>query len=218
MPSNLETPNPGFGTQNGLGSDLPAFRCLNSITHPLLQPKTNQNLALYCLRSFDALPRRKSADPVYLVNMTYNFFKSTNFSGTLAAVARVCRGLRPPSPIFGPPPSESFFESRSKNPLVTSLLAELERYAGLIVLATNKAQVMDEAMHRRITLVRALTPPPHPSTEPQQARGPLQRKANLPTHHRLLLPIILTPSPPPTHASVHRPSMRFKDNVLSCQR
>mmetsp|Transcript_99722 Transcript_99722/g.171752 ORF Transcript_99722/g.171752 Transcript_99722/m.171752 type:complete len:1098 (-) Transcript_99722:32-3325(-) len=56
---------------------------------------------------------------------------------------------------------ESFFESRTKSPLVTSMLAELERYSGLIVMATNKAYVMDEAMHRRITLAIEFKNPDH---------------------------------------------------------
>ncbi|RNF18158.1 putative AAA family ATPase [Trypanosoma cruzi] len=48
---------------------------------------------------------------------------------------------------------ESIFESRETNPLVTSILAEFEKYDGLIVLATNKAQLIDEAMNRRISLM-----------------------------------------------------------------
>ncbi|RNF00677.1 putative AAA family ATPase [Trypanosoma conorhini] len=48
---------------------------------------------------------------------------------------------------------ESIFESREANPLVTSILAEFEKYDGLIVLATNKAQLIDEAMNRRISLM-----------------------------------------------------------------
>ncbi|ORC84312.1 AAA ATPase [Trypanosoma theileri] len=48
---------------------------------------------------------------------------------------------------------ESIFESRERNPLVTSLLTEFEKYDGLIILATNKAQVIDEAMNRRISLM-----------------------------------------------------------------
>eukprot|EP00667_Euglena_gracilis_P001253 EG_transcript_1254 len=56
---------------------------------------------------------------------------------------------------------EGFFESRTKNPLVTAMLAELERYTGLIVLATNKPSVMDEAMQRRITLAIEFKNPDH---------------------------------------------------------
>ncbi|ESL09869.1 AAA ATPase [Trypanosoma rangeli SC58] len=48
---------------------------------------------------------------------------------------------------------EAIFESREANPLVTSILAEFEKYDGLIVLATNKAQLIDEAMNRRISLM-----------------------------------------------------------------
>nr|CCC53939.1 putative AAA ATPase, fragment [Trypanosoma vivax Y486] len=48
---------------------------------------------------------------------------------------------------------ESLFEAREVNPLVTSILTEFEKYDGLVVLATNKAQVIDEAMNRRISLM-----------------------------------------------------------------
>eukprot|EP01006_Ploeotia_vitrea_P008062 TRINITY_DN19007_c0_g2_i1.p1 TRINITY_DN19007_c0_g2~~TRINITY_DN19007_c0_g2_i1.p1 ORF type:complete len:916 (-),score=128.42 TRINITY_DN19007_c0_g2_i1:39-2519(-) len=56
---------------------------------------------------------------------------------------------------------ESFFESRSKNPTVTSLLVELERYSGLIILATNKPYSLDDAMNRRITLAIEFKAPDH---------------------------------------------------------
>ncbi|EAN80281.1 AAA ATPase, putative [Trypanosoma equiperdum] len=48
---------------------------------------------------------------------------------------------------------ETIFEAREANPFVTSLLAEFEKYDGIVVLATNKAQVIDEAMNRRISLM-----------------------------------------------------------------
>ncbi|EFC45794.1 predicted protein [Naegleria gruberi] len=48
---------------------------------------------------------------------------------------------------------ESFFESRKRsNSDVTALLTEIEKFDGLIILATNKQYELDEAMHRRITL------------------------------------------------------------------
>nr|CCC95866.1 unnamed protein product [Trypanosoma congolense IL3000] len=48
---------------------------------------------------------------------------------------------------------ETLFEARENNPFVTSVLAEFEKHDGIIILATNKAQVMDEAMNRRISLM-----------------------------------------------------------------
>jgi SpoVK/Ycf46/Vps4 family AAA+-type ATPase len=56
---------------------------------------------------------------------------------------------------------ESFFETRESNPLVTALLAEFEKYSGMIILATNRAQVIDEAMNRRISLVIEFKLPSH---------------------------------------------------------
>lgn len=56
---------------------------------------------------------------------------------------------------------ELLFEDRSTNPTVTALLAEFERYEGLIIMATNKAQNMDEAMNRRISLMIEFRPPDH---------------------------------------------------------
>jgi len=48
---------------------------------------------------------------------------------------------------------ESFFETRNKiTSQVNSLLTEIERFDGLIVMATNRATELDEAMFRRITL------------------------------------------------------------------
>ena len=56
---------------------------------------------------------------------------------------------------------ESFFENRESNPLVTSVLAQFERYEGLIIMATNRAQVIDEAMNRRISLMVEFKLPDH---------------------------------------------------------
>eukprot|EP01130_Rhizamoeba_saxonica_P002735 TRINITY_DN1249_c0_g1_i1.p1 TRINITY_DN1249_c0_g1~~TRINITY_DN1249_c0_g1_i1.p1 ORF type:complete len:633 (+),score=125.88 TRINITY_DN1249_c0_g1_i1:1566-3464(+) len=49
---------------------------------------------------------------------------------------------------------ESLFESRNNvaKSEVTSILTEIERYDGIIILATNRAYDLDEAMHRRITV------------------------------------------------------------------
>jgi len=48
---------------------------------------------------------------------------------------------------------ESIFESRDKgNVAVNVLLTEFERHDGLVILATNRAFDLDEAMHRRITI------------------------------------------------------------------
>lgn len=56
---------------------------------------------------------------------------------------------------------ESLFEDRQSNTTVTALLSEFERYDGLIILATNKAQNFDEAMNRRISLMMEFRPPDH---------------------------------------------------------
>lgn len=60
---------------------------------------------------------------------------------------------------------EALFESREVNPLVTSVLTEFEKNDGLIIMATNKAQVMDEAMNRRISLMVEFKLPSHPMRE-----------------------------------------------------
>ena len=60
---------------------------------------------------------------------------------------------------------ETFFETRESNPLVTSLLAEFEKYDGMIILATNRAQVIDEAMNRRISLIIEFKLPSHQMRE-----------------------------------------------------
>ncbi|KEG11353.1 AAA ATPase [Trypanosoma grayi] len=80
---------------------------------------------------------------------------------------------------------ESIFESRESNPLVTSILAEFEKYDGLIVLATNKAQVIDEAMNRRISLMVEFRLPD------QQMREKIWR-AHLPRHLALHDDVSLT--------------------------
>ncbi|KAG5511099.1 hypothetical protein GH5_07306 [Leishmania sp. Ghana 2012 LV757] len=56
---------------------------------------------------------------------------------------------------------ESLFEDRTSNATVTALLSEFERYDGLIILATNRAQNFDEAMNRRISLMMEFRPPDH---------------------------------------------------------
>jgi SpoVK/Ycf46/Vps4 family AAA+-type ATPase len=56
---------------------------------------------------------------------------------------------------------ESLFEDRQSNTTVTALLSEFERYDGLVILATNKAQNFDEAMNRRISLMMEFRPPDH---------------------------------------------------------
>eukprot|EP00668_Euglena_longa_P001046 GGOE01001253.1.p1 GENE.GGOE01001253.1~~GGOE01001253.1.p1 ORF type:complete len:1041 (-),score=269.43 GGOE01001253.1:103-3225(-) len=58
---------------------------------------------------------------------------------------------------------ENFFESRQRNSQspVTIFLSEIERFEGLIILATNRAYDMDEAMNRRITLTVEFTAPDH---------------------------------------------------------
>jgi len=48
---------------------------------------------------------------------------------------------------------ESIFESRERgNYDVNLLLTEIERHDGLIIMATNRAYDLDEAMHRRVTI------------------------------------------------------------------
>nr|CCM13411.1 AAA family ATPase, putative [Leishmania guyanensis] len=56
---------------------------------------------------------------------------------------------------------ESLFEDRTSNGTVTALLSEFERYEGLIILATNRAQNFDEAMNRRVSLMMEFRPPDH---------------------------------------------------------
>ena len=48
---------------------------------------------------------------------------------------------------------DGIFESRDRhNSEISLILSEIERYDGLIILATNRPAVLDDAMHRRITL------------------------------------------------------------------
>jgi SpoVK/Ycf46/Vps4 family AAA+-type ATPase len=47
---------------------------------------------------------------------------------------------------------EQIFEDRALNPGISLILSEIERHDGIVVLATNRPQKLDEAMHRRITL------------------------------------------------------------------
>eukprot|EP00755_Sulcionema_specki_P013669 Sspe_Gene.54561::Locus_30110_Transcript_1_1_Confidence_1.000_Length_4443::g.54561::m.54561 len=47
---------------------------------------------------------------------------------------------------------DTILESRTNSGMVTTLLQELERFEGLLMLATNRVSVLDEAVHRRITL------------------------------------------------------------------
>eukprot|EP01065_Artemidia_motanka_P012879 TRINITY_DN17102_c0_g2_i1.p1 TRINITY_DN17102_c0_g2~~TRINITY_DN17102_c0_g2_i1.p1 ORF type:complete len:1017 (+),score=196.23 TRINITY_DN17102_c0_g2_i1:457-3051(+) len=54
---------------------------------------------------------------------------------------------------------DALFETREKSKFVTLLLSELEHYDGLLILATNCASELDEAMHRRITLTLNFPPP-----------------------------------------------------------
>jgi len=58
---------------------------------------------------------------------------------------------------------ESVFQTRDKDPSyrVNTLLCEIERHQGIVVLATNRANEIDEAMHRRITLAVEFTKPDH---------------------------------------------------------
>lgn len=56
---------------------------------------------------------------------------------------------------------ESIFASREDNALVTTLLAEFEKYDGMILLATNVAECFDESMNRRISLMIEFKPPDH---------------------------------------------------------
>eukprot|EP01059_Diplonema_ambulator_P006885 TRINITY_DN1645_c0_g1_i1.p1 TRINITY_DN1645_c0_g1~~TRINITY_DN1645_c0_g1_i1.p1 ORF type:complete len:923 (+),score=219.21 TRINITY_DN1645_c0_g1_i1:41-2809(+) len=47
---------------------------------------------------------------------------------------------------------DSMLETRDASKLVTLLLTELERFTGLLILATNRPMTLDEALSRRITL------------------------------------------------------------------
>ncbi len=55
---------------------------------------------------------------------------------------------------------EAIFESREQgNSSIVTLLTEMERHDGLVILATNRPFDLDEAMHRRITLAVEFTEP-----------------------------------------------------------
>jgi len=57
---------------------------------------------------------------------------------------------------------ESLFMSREKGgSAVNPVLTELERFEGMCILATNRAQDLDEAMHRRISLAIEFKKPDH---------------------------------------------------------
>lgn len=47
---------------------------------------------------------------------------------------------------------DGIFENRDRNSGISLILTEIERHDGLIIMATNRAQKLDEAMHRRITM------------------------------------------------------------------
>ncbi|KAH9586287.1 ATPase [Trypanosoma melophagium] len=82
---------------------------------------------------------------------------------------------------------ESIFETRERNPLVTSLLTEFEKYDGLIVLATNKAQVIDEAMNRRISLMVEFR---FPDQEMREKIWKAHLPRNLALHEDVSIPIL----------------------------
>lgn len=55
---------------------------------------------------------------------------------------------------------DGIFESRDRhNTEISLILSEIERYDGLVIMATNRPTVLDEAMHRRITLAVEFHPP-----------------------------------------------------------
>ncbi|KAH9323474.1 hypothetical protein KI387_018113, partial [Taxus chinensis] len=58
---------------------------------------------------------------------------------------------------------EAIFAQRERggDKLLNTLLTEMERYEGIIMLATNRPLDLDEAMHRRITCVSEFHPPDH---------------------------------------------------------
>jgi SpoVK/Ycf46/Vps4 family AAA+-type ATPase len=60
---------------------------------------------------------------------------------------------------------ETIFETREANPLLTSILPEFERYDGVVILATNRASQIDEAMNRRISMMVEFTLPDHEMRE-----------------------------------------------------
>lgn len=56
---------------------------------------------------------------------------------------------------------ENIFKSRNlgNDKVLNSLLTEIERHEGIVFLATNRPYEIDEAMHRRITMVLEYNPP-----------------------------------------------------------
>ena len=55
---------------------------------------------------------------------------------------------------------EGMFESRdTQGSPVASLLPEIEKFEGILVLATNRPYDLDEAMYRRISLAVEFQPP-----------------------------------------------------------
>jgi len=73
---------------------------------------------------------------------------------------------------------ESIFMSRDKCAgSINLLLTEIERHSGLIIMATNRAFDLDEAMHRRITLaVEFRNPDPHLRTKIWESHLPKNLK------------------------------------------
>ncbi|XP_024517371.1 uncharacterized protein LOC112341471 isoform X1 [Selaginella moellendorffii] len=58
---------------------------------------------------------------------------------------------------------EAIFAQREHggDKMLNALLTEMERHEGIVMLATNRPQDLDEAMHRRITCVSEFHPPDH---------------------------------------------------------
>jgi ATP-dependent 26S proteasome regulatory subunit len=60
---------------------------------------------------------------------------------------------------------ETIFESRDSNPVITSLLPEFDKFEGIIIMASNRAHTMDDAMNRRISLMMEFKMPDHTMRE-----------------------------------------------------
>lgn len=74
---------------------------------------------------------------------------------------------------------DALFESRQRgNTLMTLLLTEIERFEGVAVLATNRPEVLDEAMHRRI-LVKVRFDKPDVAAREAIWRGHIPERAPL---------------------------------------
>lgn len=54
---------------------------------------------------------------------------------------------------------DGIFENREQNPGLSLILSELERYEGLVIMATNRPYELDDAMRRRITMPVEFPPP-----------------------------------------------------------